>query len=261
MASKKRWADRGLELLARSGFLARGIVYLVVGGVAARIAFLSHGRAIGPAGALHSILRAWNGRLALCLVEAGLLSFVFFRLVQARRAKTRLARVGYLVSALGIFVLALSAAGLLLGLRTGPDGEPLRRWGAWLVSRAWGRGALELGGAIAAVAGAIEAGRALLGRLPRDFTAALSVRQPRRWTYRLARVGVFAHGAVLLAVGLSVCRAGFDANARELFGTGGALRAVRVLHAPGIFVVAAAGLLAYGISLMVLAAHPRRRTL
>ena len=262
MSSRARRAEKGIpNALARFGFFARGFVYVVVGGLAARVAILQRGRALGPAGALEKILAGWNGRLALWTVAAGLLAFALFRAAQFRRTGSRLARIGYAVGALGSFFLAVTAVRVLLHLHAGGDAEALRQAAAGLVSHGWGRGALELGGAIAVVVGVIEALRAAIGMLPADFTAAIIARGRKRWTAALARVGVLAHGAVVAVTGYSVFRAGVEGNPRGLSGTTAALRAIKgAENGPVLFALVAVGLVAYGLSLFVLAAHRLKRS-
>ena len=249
------------EALARFGFFARAIVYLLVGGIAARVAILQRGRANGPADALARTLTGVSGRLVLGVVAAGLLAFVLFRAAQCIRTRRRFAQVGYVASALGNLFLAISAVRILFHLRAGGDAAGLRELGSRLVSTAWGRGALELGGAIAVVVGGVEMARALLDRLPADFTAAIMARAKKRWTSVLARGGVFAHGLVIAVAGASICRAGLEANPRALSGTEAALRTIKRSDAgPVLFALVAAGLLAYSLSLLVLAAHRRHRS-
>ena len=104
----------------------------------------------------------------------------------------------------------------------------------------------------------MQAVRALLGMLPADFTAAILPRTPRKWMTALARVGVFAHGVVVAIIGYSIFRTGLHANPRELAGTSGALRTVQTGGGgPALFALVAAGLIAYGVSLLVLAATRR----
>jgi hypothetical protein len=257
VAARGRGVDPKLQLLARYGFLSRGLVYLVIGLVAARAGFLQRGMATGPGGALRRVFELGYGRWVLVAVGAGLLSFALFRLAQASRSKGT-ARVGYLVGALGALVLTLSAAGVLLGLRRAAGGSLFRVWGAWLLSRPWGREVLLAGGGIACLAGLVEIVRAVLGKLPRDFALALISRENKRWASRLARFGVFAHGIVVVTVGASVLEAALHLDARELLETGGALRRLHLATWPPVFAVLAVGLLAYGSSLVVLAAHRRR---
>lgn len=257
-----RGTEEGVpEALARFGFFARAFVYLLVGGIAARVALLQRGRANGPADALARTLTGWSGRLALGVVAAGLFAFVLFRAAQCLRTRRRFAQVGYVASAIGNLFLAIGAVRILFHLRAGGDAVALRELGSRLVSTAWGRGALELGGAIAVVVGGVEMARALLDKLPADFTAAIMARERKRWTSVLARGGVFAHGLVVAVAGASICRAALESNPRALSGTEAALRTIKKADTGTVlFVLVAAGLLAYGFSLLVLAAHRRRRS-
>src|SRR5512140_1638083 len=262
VAAMARREEKGVpEALARFGYFARGFVCLLVGGIAARVAILQRGRANGPAEALARTLTGWGGGVALALVAAGLSAFVLFRAAQCVRTRRRLAQIGYVASALGSLFLAIAAVRILFHLRAGGDAAGLRELGARLVATAWGRGALELGGAIAVVAGGVEMARALLDRLPADFTAAIMTRGRKVWTTVLARVGVFAHGAVIAVAGYSIFRAGLAANPRALSGTAAALRTIKRGDAGSVlFALVAAGLLAYGFSLLVLAAHRLQRS-
>lgn len=262
MSPKTRPAEKGLpQALARFGFLARGTVYLVVGVLAARVAILQRGRTLGPAEALAKILSSWHGRITLWIVAAGLLAFVLFRAFQCLRTRGRLARIGYAVGALGSLVLAVTAVRTLLRFHAGGDAQALREAAARLVSHAWGRGALELGGAIALCVGVVEALRAAVGKLPADFTSAIMARGQKKWTARLARVGVLAHGAIVAVTGYSVFLAGLEGNPRDLRGTAAALRTIKhAENGPVLFALVAAGLVAYGLSLLVLAAHRLKRS-
>jgi hypothetical protein len=167
--------------------------------------------------------------------------------------------VGYVGSGLGGLVLAITALRVLLHFGAGGGEAGLHDIGARVLSHAGGRVALGLGGAIAVVAGGVQAVQAILGKLPADFAGAILPRAPRTWMTALARVGVFAHGVVVVVIGYSIFRTGLHANPRELGGTSGALRAVQTGGGgPALFALGAAGLIAYGVSLLVLAASRRR---
>src|SRR5512143_2839054 len=107
MASERRdeRAQGVPEALGRFGFFARGVVYLFIGGIAARVALLERGRAKGPAGALQELLEGWHGRAALWVVAAGLLSLVVYRLAHVVRARSVITKIGSLVGAIGALVL------------------------------------------------------------------------------------------------------------------------------------------------------------
>jgi hypothetical protein len=199
------------------------------------------------------------GHAALGVVTAGLLAFVVYRLANVAHARSSAARITALVGAVGALALLWTSIRILLNVRrTGAPG--FREWGTRLMANPLGRGALALGGAIAIVAGLVEAVRAVIGRLPKDFAAAIIAREDRSWTSALVRAGLTAHGTVVALIGLSVLRAAVLTQPREIVGTGGALRKLTLLEGgPALFAVAAAGLLAYGLSMLVLAAHRRRR--
>jgi hypothetical protein len=109
--------------------------------------------------------------------------------------------------------------------------------------------------------GVFEAVRAAVGVLPPDFAAAIMARGRKEWTSVLARVGVLAHGAIVAVTGYSVFLAGLEGNPRGLRGTAAALHTIKgAQNGPVLFALVAAGLVAYGLSLLVLAAHRLRRS-
>ncbi len=68
--------------LARSGYAARGVVYLIVGGLAV-LAALGRGQTTDSEGALLTILQQPFGTVLLGLVALGLVGYAIWRLVQA----------------------------------------------------------------------------------------------------------------------------------------------------------------------------------
>jgi hypothetical protein len=69
--------------IARSGYVARGVVYLIVGGLAVLAALGSGGETTDSKGALRTIIQQPFGQVLLGLVALGLVSYAVWRLVQA----------------------------------------------------------------------------------------------------------------------------------------------------------------------------------
>lgn len=117
------------ELLARLGYAARGVVYVLVAGLAL---FSSFGNEeASSSGALSSLLGQPFGQLALGAIALGLLGHVAWRLAQSLLNADRQpanpmgygARAGQLLSAVFHAALAFTAAQLALGGGGGSGGD------------------------------------------------------------------------------------------------------------------------------------------
>ena len=75
--------NRQLALLARSGYAARGLVYLVVGGLAVLAALGQGGQTTDPQGALTTLLTQPFGKILLGIVALGLVAFGIYSLIEA----------------------------------------------------------------------------------------------------------------------------------------------------------------------------------
>ncbi len=128
-------AGRGLiELLARTGYVAKGCVFLAVGGLALLAVFgFSGGVITGTNGAIHTLGRTFPGRVFFGLMAAGLAAHVSWRIYQAlvdpaEKGYGPLAviqRAGFLISA-GLYTTVLisiisAVTGLLGSGRSADD--------------------------------------------------------------------------------------------------------------------------------------------
>ena len=97
-------ASTGFEWLARSGFVARGLIYGIIGILAIKLALGDGGTTTNQQGALKTIAHQSFGKTLLILVAVGLGGYALWRLVRAAlgaraggfrhrlRAASRLAR-------------------------------------------------------------------------------------------------------------------------------------------------------------------------
>lgn len=112
--------SRGIVWLARSGYAARGVVYLIVGAFAF-LAGIGSGETVGTKGAIQQLLGQPFGETLLWIMVVGLAAYVAWRLTQAitdpeghgTDAKGLLIRAGLIGSAVAYTLLALFTLGLL----------------------------------------------------------------------------------------------------------------------------------------------------
>lgn len=144
------------ERLARLGYAAKGLVYFVVGLLAAQAAWGAGGRTTDTQGALQAIVTQPFGKFLLSLVLVGLIGYALWRSVQVildpdqagqpMDAKQLAQRVGYGLSAIAYFGLAAAAVKLLLG-SGGSSGETSTQdWTARFLSQPFGQWLVGLAG-------------------------------------------------------------------------------------------------------------------
>lgn len=239
--------------LARLGYAAKGVVYLLVGFIAFRAATAA-GAPEGASGALASLADETGGRLMLVLMALGLAAHVVWRLVQAaldpehtgHDAKRVAVRAFYLLSACIYGSLAWTAWQLSRG--RGAEGEGQDIWVARLLDMPAGRWL-----AVAAGIGVIAYGVHQMVKAARGDVNRHMARTDRTVTL-IGRLGIGARGLVLLPIGWFVIDAGrhYDAQA-----AGGTREALRMLDQGALLALVGIGLLAYGAHQFAKAAYRR----
>ena len=195
--------NRAVTWLARSGYAARGVVYVIVGFFAISAA-LGTGQAVDSKGALRQILEESFGEVLLWVMLVGLFSFSAWRLTQAigdtdghgNDAKGWLIRTGLIGSAVAHALLALFTLSLLIALPDSANAggkDSLQRLLSWnhanLVVQAMALVPLGVG-----LAHLIKAWRA---NFQRYFQADERI---MRWIRPISRIGLLARGCAFLII-------------------------------------------------------------
>ena len=250
-----RGASPSIVWLARLGFVAKALVYIIVGGVAARVAFGMGGRTTDTRGALGTILAQPFGRLLLGAVAVGLFGYAAWLLLSAvLDAEGRgssltgmAARIGAGVRGLVHIALGAHAIFVILGSRT-RGGNPTREWTAWFLSAPLGAWMVAIAGAAVMGYGGFQLYGAVAGNLAKHLDTAALGAPAARWAVRFGRFGMAARGLLFSVIGLFLIRAALMYEARQAKGVAEALRALASRRGPSwLLGTVAMGLVSYGI--------------
>jgi Domain of Unknown Function (DUF1206) len=261
-----------MEHFARFGFAIKGVVYCIIGALAALAPIgLGGARPTGTQGVLHTLFMQPVGSLLLAIVAFGLLCFGLFQLLRAiedpehegRDAGAVARRIGWGCNALVQFALVAVAVGLLVGYRragAGEDEHQIRDWTATALSYPLGRWVVGGIGACIIVYGVLQIRGGVIGKLDKWLSFLDTTETSRRWARGVSRFGVAARGVVFALIGSFLIRAAYDFNPHEAKGLGGTLRTLAAEpHGAWLLGIAALGLVAYGLYDFVLARFRRIR--
>ena len=242
----------GFEWLARSGFVARGIIYVLVGVLAIKLALGSGGQNASQQGALQTIAGQPFGHVLLILVAIGLAGYALWRLVHAllghgpERADSTFERLAALASGLvyaGLCALAVKlvagsegSSGNTHGTAAGVLGWP---GGTWLVGAA---------GAVLAGVGLYQAHRGVTKDFLGDSKTEEMGPAVRGWVEWIGVFGHLARGVVLCLVGAFLIKAAVEFDPGNAVGLDGALAKLAAASYGALLLgVVAAGLVAFGL--------------
>jgi len=259
-AAHQAEANPVFETLARAGFIADGIVHVLIGVLAIVVAFGGDGEA-DQSGALLAIAGAPLGFVVLWLAALALAALGVWQILDGilvrRDSQPRKwgARLIEWAKAAVFFALAIIAAAVAVGARPDPDGsvQDASRGVLFVLG-----GPLVLG-LVGVAIGAGGIGFAAIG-LTRRFVRLLDLPSGRAGTIVtvLAVVGYVAKGLALLTVGVLLVVAAIKVDPEDAGGLDAALDGLIALPL-GPFVCGGigVGLIAYGVFL-VLSARYRR---
>ena len=243
----KHLARGPLVWMARIGYLARGIVFLLIGTFALLAAGGLGERPKGARDALEFAFQRPLGGYFLWTLAAGLVCFAGWRLLQSVFDADRHGSDSYGLmrrAALGgsaLFYLALAAATARITFeeRRVSEDQLAREWTAWVMAEPLGRFLIAL---IAVGFVAIAIGLALkVFRAP--YRDALDATEAQR----IGSFGIMTRAFVFLVFGCFLAFAAYDGNSREVGGLASVLRSMQHHAYGGVLLgIAAMGLLAFG---------------
>ncbi|PZQ50245.1 MAG: DUF1206 domain-containing protein [Novosphingobium pentaromativorans] len=260
------YSDR-MTVLARLGFAARGLVYILVGW----LAFDASRTGAEPSdnqGALGTLGDTALGHVILAICAIGFAGYAFWRLAEGaldpeargRTNKGKFERVAHLVSGGANALLCIIAGRLALRSSPANHGSPgdesAQSWSAWLLDKPGGVAllvAVGLGLFMVAAAQALKAYKAGFDELDGDVPAPSYV----RW---IGRLGYSARAVVFAMIGWLLISAALQHDPTRAGGLGDALAELRAQpEGSWILAIIGVGLSLFGVFSLVEARYRRLR--
>ncbi|MGZ4316096.1 MAG: DUF1206 domain-containing protein [Gaiellaceae bacterium] len=245
--------SRAFEWLSRAGFVARALIYGIIGILALKLALGHGGKLTNQQGALHTVAQQHFGKLLLTLVAIGLGGYSMWRLVRAaighgpEGADSGVERVGAFASGLFYGAMCVLAVKVLLGVSSKSAGSAKKEtagvlgWpaGTWIVGIA---GVVMIGVAL------YQGYRGITKKFLEDSKTAEMGHRTRKGISALGTVGHLARMIVFALVGIFLVKAAVDFNPHAAVGIDGALaKIVHRSYGPLALGIVAVGLVAFGL--------------
>jgi Domain of Unknown Function (DUF1206) len=242
----------GFEWLSRAGFVARGLIYGIIGVLALRLALGQGGRTTNQQGALHTVAQQPLGKALLTLLAIGLGGYALWRFARAaighgpEGTDSKFDRVTALASGIvyaGFFIVAVRILTGSNGSSSTPKtaSRDVFVWpaGTWIVGAA---------GLIVIGVGLYQGYRGVTRDFLKDSKTEQMSPRAKRWISRLGLIGHLSRMVVFTLVGVFLVKAAVDYNPRAAIGLDGAL--AKLQHnslGPLLLGAVALGLIAFAL--------------
>lgn len=245
--------------IARLGLVTRGLLHVVVGWLAFRIAQGDPGRRADQQGALATVVRQPLGRVLLLALAIGFLAYAAWRFVEAAvdpDDKGALRRIGKVIR--GVFYVGLFVSSLRMvagGAKSAEGGSKSDDITATVLAWPGGKAIVIGAGIVLFAMGCWNGWRGITQKFEKDLKKFEMSETARTWTGRIGSFGHLARMVAYFVVSFFLIRAavridtegvGLDASLHELAGRS---------YGPWALMLVGVGLAAFGIYQFVLARY------
>lgn len=240
-------------LLIRVGYVARGVVYVLLGYLALSSA---HQTSAGPQASFDFLQDVPLGSAVLYVTAVGLLAYALYKLIAALSdlehkssdAKGIAQRLGYGASGLAHIVLAWSAFQFAHGDKQSAGADASSETAGTLL--AWEMGAIVVGVVgLGFIVSAVFQGRSAVTA---SFMRTVGADAPSAVCW-IGRIGHAARAVVFLVIGWSLVHSAWLGKGAEAKGLGSALVSLR--DSEVLYMIVALGLLMFGVFSLIVARY------
>jgi hypothetical protein len=250
--AKRPAASGALNGFARVGFVARGIVYIVIGVIAIMLAFGFARHTPDTAGAIEAIATKPLGYLLLWVLAIGFLGLAVWRLVQAavkRLNPTDMHRIRAFLCGVAYAILFFSTLTFIVhGRKPAGSDATARDFTARVLTHDGGQLLVAIAGIALIVLGVVMAISGLTAEFTRHLRMGWMSESAQNAAVRLGQAGYVARGVVVAGIGIAAVDAAATYKADRAKGIDGVLRSfAQTDFGPWLLVLIALGLIAFGI--------------
>jgi Domain of Unknown Function (DUF1206) len=232
LRSARSWSEefvqsRAFEILSRAGFVARALVYGIIGVLAFDLAVAQGGKITNQQGALRTVEQQSFGHVLLAVLAAGLGGYALWRLFRgilghgAEGADRGIERLGALAS--GIVYAAMCAIAVQILTGPGTSGGSAKKTASDVFGWPAGRWLVGLAGVALAGVAIFQFIRGVRQKFLDDSKTEQIPRELMPWFKALGTVGHVARAVVFGLVAAFLIKAAYDYKANEAIGLDGAL--------------------------------------
>ncbi len=245
-----------VEALERLGYVARGVVYAVIGILALQVILGKGGKLTDPMGAISTIGNTPLGGIVLYVILVGLAGYGLWGLVRAfadplhkgSDASGIVKRIGFAVSGISYLLLGVDTYQIIQGAGKGSQTTQLQQAAGTLLTKSWGIYVVAFVGLVIIVAGLLQVNEGFHPSFDKQFKVYQLTGSQQKWITRMGRFGMAARGLIFTLVGIFLFLAALQNNPAQAKGFDAVLATIlQQPYGPLLLGVVAVGLIGFGI--------------
>lgn len=259
--------SNSIKKMARIGFVAKGVVYGIIGVLTFKAAFDMGGQKAGQMQVLEFLEKQTFGNVLLILMAIGLAFYAAWRFIQAFKdpenigddKKGKAKRVAFFFSGLLYLGFGVLAALKAIGSGSGSSGSSGSAQQSSFLASETGLWIIGIVGAGIIIAGIFQFVKAYKNDYYEKLgLAALDDKKKRESVKKTAEFGLSARGVILLIIGFFAIQAAVHSDPSEIKTTQEAFAVIQdSAYGPWLMGLVAAGLVAYAIYMFLMAKYRR----